>query len=170
MNGVILCLFAAIFLTGCASRTTRVSIPSSENARLQSSYIDLQPGWRLRVVTPLTKSEIYEVAPDEGKREGGMITLAAGGDFLGYETSFYTVRPQGRKGVRIQFASGEQTKNGITSVEAHRQLQLFDLPRGDKYVRLLYLARVSRRDHNMAVIAARRRQLLATAKTGSGSV
>ena len=43
----------AIVLTGCAARKARVA-PAAVD---RPDYIDLQPGWRLRVVTPVLKSD-----------------------------------------------------------------------------------------------------------------
>jgi hypothetical protein len=171
MNCRIWCIFVAAVLTGCASRATRVIPAPQAAARLQVPYVDLQPGWRLRVITPLTKSGTYKLAPTREQQNGGTVTLAAGDDFLGYETSLYSVQPRGRNGVRIEFISAEETKDGVTTAEAHPRIQLFGLPRRAKYVRLLYLTRVSRSDHDMAVVAASRQELLAqvTAQVQSDS-
>ena len=160
MNRRVWCVFLLIVLSGCASRVKRVVAPPA-NPGLQLSYLDLQPGWRLRVITPLTKSGTYRVGLSGEARQDGNSTLAASDEFLGYETSFYTVRRRGRRGVQIQFTSGEQTTNGVTRPESKPRAELFALSPHANYVRLLYLARVSKSDHNMAVIAARKQELLA---------
>lgn len=148
-------------MTGCARRAALVIPASPASAGLQSPYIDLQAGWRLRVITPLTKSGRYLVGMSEETQQNGTVTLTLSDDFLGYATSFYNVLRTGRSGVRLQFASGEQTRNGVTAALTRPQPDLSDLPRGAKYIRLVYLRRVSRSDHNMAVIAAAREQALA---------
>jgi hypothetical protein len=158
-----LCVSLLAVLSSCAPRSTGVPI-SPASASLQVPYIDLRPGWRLHVVTPLTKSGSYQLGPAQQRQDAGTLSVTAEDDFLGYETSFYSVQPRGRSGVRITFTSAEETKNGVTSAEAARRVRLFELSPRAKYVRLLYLARVSRSDHDMAVVAASKQELLA-AKT-----
>jgi hypothetical protein len=106
----------------------------------RADYIDLQPGWRLRVVTPLLKS-------------GGSLSTAA--DFLGYEVAYYAVRSRNGSRVRVEFLSAEITKEGTTSAQSRPLVPPFQLPRSAKYVRLIFLTRVSRADHDMAMVAAR---------------
>jgi hypothetical protein len=132
----------------------------SPAADAQNSYIDLQPGWRLRVVTPLTKSGVYKVAAMEKSAADNTITLSASDDFIGYQTAYYSVQGRNRTGVRIEFASAEDIRNGVASTTPAPSLPLFQLSRDARYVRLLYLARKSRTDHNMAVLAAKEQNLL----------
>ena len=116
----------AIVLTGCAARKARVA-PAAVD---RPDYIDLQPGWRLRVVTPVLKSG-------------------------GYELAYYAVRSRIGTGVRLQFLSAEITQEGQKSARSRPLAPLFQLPRSAKYVRLIFLTRVSRADHDMAVVASR---------------
>ena len=154
----ILGLALAIALTGCAARKVRVAPGTIDPA----DYIDLEPGWRLRVVTPVLKSGGYRVQPATEQVSGNNITLATGGDFLGYEVAYYAVNPRGaalvrtevRTGVRIEFLSAEITKEGKTFVQSRPVAALFRLPRSARSVRLIFLTRISRQDHDMAVIAA----------------
>jgi hypothetical protein len=158
-------LLIASVLTGCASRTTHVSPPAT-SAGLQLPYIDLQPGWRLRVVTPLTKSGTFE--PDSMSREvqsSGGTTISTSADFIGYETSFYRVEPRTLGGVHVKFVSAEKVVDGVTTDQAVPSVLLFHLPGSARYIRLLYLARVSKSNHDMAVIAASRQNLLAQRTT-----
>ena len=121
----------AIVLTGCAARKA----PAPAGANDRSDYIDLQPGWRLRVVTPVLKSG-------------------------GYELAYYAVRSRSGTGVRLEFLSAEITEEGQKSARSRPLTPLFQLPSGAKYVRLIFLTRVSRADHDMAVIAARESEAL----------
>src|SRR5437764_528004 len=52
---------------------------------------DLQPGWRIRVVIPLTKSGKYKVETSTTQTSGNTIELKASDDLLGYEEDFYEV-------------------------------------------------------------------------------
>ncbi len=142
-------------LLACGPRSTPVSLapPSGE----LPSYIDLQAGWRLRVIVPITKSGGFGPAAESvisADRANQTITLAAKSDFLGYETQYYSISKH-RRGVHIRFDSATSTKNGQTLSATEPMIDLFRFPPRDKYVRLVYLLRASRADHNMAVIAAR---------------
>jgi hypothetical protein len=88
------------------------------------------------------------------------VTLSAGEDFIGYETAFYGVHPRKGGGVRLEFTSAEVTKEGEKTLQSHPQVQLFRLPRKAKFVRLFYLKRLSQADHNMAVVASNKMDVL----------
>jgi hypothetical protein len=81
------------------------------------------------------------------------MTLSAGKDFMGYETSYYLVRKNRWAGLDIQFLSAEATQDGMTRAEPKPTVKLFQLPRRRRYIRLIYLRRVSQSDHDMAVLA-----------------
>ncbi len=148
------CLLLFFLMIGCGPRNIPISV-SSPSGNLPS-YIDLQPGWRLSAIVPITKSGTFGsvgasvVSSDSATQT---VTVAAKSDFLGYETQYYRVEKRGR-GVRIRFNSATSTKNGQTVARNEPIIDLFRLPPHDRYVRLVYLLRASRADHNMAVIAA----------------
>ena len=143
----------AIVLTGCSARTMAPLPPAAHSS---SSYIDLQPGWRLRVVTPLLKSGGYWLQSKEQLVDSTTVTLSVGDDFVGYERAYYAVKPKNGGGVRIEFSSAEAVKGEEKSPQPRPIAPLFDVPRSTKYVRLVYLQRVSQADHEMAVVAASR--------------
>jgi len=72
-------------MTACSVRTARVAGATAEVTGPRY-YIDLEPGWRLRVVTPILKDGGYVVKTQGETVEPG---------FLGYEVSFYDVRARG---------------------------------------------------------------------------
>lgn len=143
-------LVVACVLTACAPRRVQVATPAATEP---SGYIDLQPGWRLRVVTPILRSGGYRLQPVDQHASGNTITLATGADFLGYETAYYAVRAH-RRAVRVEFTSAEITQDGKTALQPQPVAHLFQLPRNARYVRLIYLLRTSEADHDMAVVAA----------------
>ena len=127
----------------------------------QFNYIDLEPGWRLRVIVPITRSGKYVVNTAVQQQSGSDVTMSVNHDFIGYETDYYAIDPHGRHGLKILFASAEQTIDGKTTPESAPRLRLFQLARDARYVRLLYLRRESDSDHDMAVLATSKPQLLA---------
>jgi len=142
-------LALASLLAACTARHPRASAAAVQP--IGPSYIDLEPGWRLRVVTPILKSGGYRLKLTAPTADAGTVTLHAGDDFLGYEVACYAVKA--RNGV--EFVSAETTRNGHTAPQPQPVAHLFQLPRGVRHVRLIYLVRVSEADHDMAVAAAK---------------
>lgn len=153
------CLSVALLLS-CAPWAGRVPakpaippLPGPVAARAVD-YIELRPGWRLRVTTPLLKSGAYQLQAAEEQVDGNTVVLDAAGDFEGYETAFYAIgsRPDGS--LRIDFISADVMKAGKVIPQLRSKVPLFRLPYNTKFVRLIYLTRVSKFDHDMAVVAA----------------
>ena len=149
-----LCLALAFLLTGCAFRKSPAPVAAIQP--IGPSYIDLQPGWRLRVVTPILKSGGYRLRSTGQTIGGNNVTLSVGDDFVGYEVAYYAVKA--RNGV--EFVSAEITRDGRTAPQPQPVAHLFQLPRGSRHVRLIYLVRASQADHDMAVAAAKDMQTL----------
>jgi hypothetical protein len=156
----VLCL--GISLIGCAERKVRQAANPITPAAELGTYIDLQPGWRVSVITPVLKSGKFFLDTTAGddalsnEANGPTSTsIKAGTDFLGYERSFYAV--EGHKGgVRVRFSNAETIQNGKAELQEKPLQRLFRIPRNARYVRLVYLVRASNADHNMAIVAAAR--------------
>ena len=118
------------------------------------TYVDLRPGWRIRVVTPILRSGKYVPEFKETSPSAGPTELAAGDDFIGYETSYYRVLPGTQSGVSIEFMSSTLTLGGKETQKPRPVLQLFQMPKTARFVRLVFLTRVSDADHNQAILAA----------------
>ena len=147
---------ALALLAGCASRTARFPLSPPSNSA-SNEYIDIQAGWRLTVVTPISKSGRYIVQSVNQQRTGNTITLSGGNDLLGYEVAHYAVKGKPKGRVQIEFSSAEITKDGKSEAQPKSIAPLFQFARGGAtFLRLIYLTRMSAADHNMAVVAARR--------------
>jgi len=172
------CIFLTILLLTMtvACRRHTVSVPKTPADDAARVYIDLAAGWRLRVVTPLLRSGAYGLHADPEKPHGNEIVVQTGDQFLGYETAYYQVVPNG-KGVQIVFQSAEVMANGKQVPEEKPRVALFSIPRRYKYIRLVYLKRASESDHDMALVAAKRvselakmtKQVLANPSSGCSS-
>jgi hypothetical protein len=103
------------------------------------------------VVTPILKSGGYVLQSAVESTGGNTVTISAGDDFLGYETAYYAVTA--RHGV--EFLSAEIARDGKGTAQQRPLVPLFQFPHSVRHVRLIYLVRVSRADHDMAVAAAR---------------
>lgn len=146
------CLGMATLCIACATPHTKV--PPAPDGNAFRRYADVQPGWRIRVVTPILKSGKYKPELKEIGTTGNAVELSAGDDLVGYETSYYSVSPGKESGVAIAFVSASNTINGKTTRKPLPLVRLFDFPASARYVRLVFLMRVSVADHNQAILAA----------------
>jgi hypothetical protein len=141
-------------LAGCAVReppkmSTNVTSPAPNY-----EYTDLQPGWRIRVVTPILKSGKFIVKAQAVEGSGNETTLKTGNDFVGYEIAYYSIKTRPGGGVFIRFSSAESVRGGKPAKQSQPSVPLFDLPGGMRFVRLVFLTRVSRADHNQGILGA----------------
>lgn len=145
--------FCAAGFVGCGGRGAHAPVPQP-TAVPEGSFIDLQPGWRLRVITPLFQSGKYVAVNGQEEASGQTITMKAASGFVGYETDYYAVARRGGGGIRVSFSAGEATRDQQTTPKSAPASHILNAARNSRYVRLLYLQRASSKDHNMAVLAA----------------
>lgn len=146
-------LAAGLALTaGCAPR--RVPINPTPPPIVNNQYVDIEPGWRIRLVAPVTKSGKPAVAPRTAGRRGNVVTLAAGSRPIGYEVALYAVESRPGGGVIIRFTSAEIHAKKKMKRESRPFVSLFNLPPGMRFVRLVFLTRVSAHDHDQGILAA----------------
>lgn len=91
--------------------------------------------------------------------QGQPLICAAVGP-VGYETARYTILPARGGRVRLRFESATTTNDGNTVSETKAPKLPFRLPEKAAYARLIYLQRASESDHNMAIAAADRMDIL----------
>ncbi len=72
-------------LAALACRSARLPTAASTPKPPVGTYVDLEPGWRLRVITPLVARGGYVLKTALVEQQGNTVTLKAGADFLGYE-------------------------------------------------------------------------------------
>jgi hypothetical protein len=151
--------FAAMLCATAACSRKAVQAPATPAvARNDNSYIDLQPGWTLRVVVPLLKSGGFRPDLVAHKSEGNTVSLSAD-DLIGYTTSHYAIT--GKNGeVRLKFIAAQETRQGTPTPTMTQPPLPFELPRKAEHVRLVYLVRVSQADHNMAIVGSKRLDVL----------
>ncbi len=140
----------AICTTGCAVRKPHEGM----GAFVDKGYIDLEPGWRVRVVTPVLSSGKFTMQPQQFHAEGKTVALQTGSDFQGYETDYYTVSTEDGNGIAVRFGSADFTSNGKRVKRSRPLVPLFDLPEDVRYVRLLFLTRVSQTEHDQAIVGS----------------
>ena len=134
---------------GC--RTARVPTAANTPKPAVGTYVDLEPGWRLRVITPLVAGGGYVLKTAPAQEQGNTITLKTGSDFLGYETAYYDVR----EGLDVRFANAQVMREGKSTPQPKPTHPLFRMGHGMKHMRLVYLERGSATSHDMAVLTAK---------------
>ncbi|MFN0103182.1 MAG: hypothetical protein ACKV2U_13965 [Bryobacteraceae bacterium] len=137
-------------LGGCAPK--RMPPPASLSGA--PSFIQLEAGWRVRVITPMLKSGGFLLKSAGPQEEGGTITLRAGDEFQGFETAIYAAGKHKRSGVAITLAEVTFNRNGELTHPAKSFAPRLRIPGRLGHVRLLFTRKVSEADHNMAVLAA----------------
>jgi len=119
------------------------------------SYVDLQPGWRIKVVAPILSSGGFKVRTEEVHNSDGTVSLRTEKGFQGYETDYYHVSSpeDGRPTVTFDTAEFVGT-NGKKARKPKPVFPLFEFTGNIKYVRLLFLTRVAENEHDGAVLAS----------------
>ena len=118
--------------------------------------LDFEPGFRLKVVSPLLKAgftelKIETVIPEKQ----GPIEVKVGDELEGYETSYYDLLPARGGGVRLQLLAVEQNRRGALAHPVAPSSWRPEIPAGFPYLRLLFLRRASRSDRDITLLAAR---------------
>jgi hypothetical protein len=151
MRTHILLLIATIMLiSGCSHKTV---VPAQAVTTSRNSYLDLTSDWRLRILLPLAKEENSGVAANCVPGNGNAMVCSAP-NLIGYQMSYYSVDPAGGGSVRLRFTSADITIDGKKEPGSSAVQLPFALPTGAAHIRLIYLIRVSRSDHNMAIVGA----------------
>lgn len=148
----LLAFFLALaILAGCAHKVSPQRLSEAQSA---SSFIDLEPGWRLRAIVPLMKSgKAGAPALTVVEQNGLALTLKALPNLIGYETQYYAVEKRWSN-LRIEFASASDVRDGLSTKSQEPVIDIFSTHPRARYIRLLYLTRASHNDHNMAVLGA----------------
>jgi hypothetical protein len=140
--------------SACSARAARVRGIAAPT-QTDNSYFDLAPGWRLRIVVPLLKPGAEQAVQLAGQAEGNTIVLSAP-NLEGYQVSYYSVERSGDGRVRLKFAAAETNRDGKTIPEPSAPVLPFPLPAKAGHIRLIYLIRESKSDHNMAIAISKR--------------
>ena len=145
-----------VLLASCANKAhapVAAAAPAVKWPVKSPDFVDLLPDWRVREITPIFASGGFVAKGGSEKQEGLTITIS-GSDFQGYETALYSLKPKPGGGVDAKLESVETNKAGQITKEVKPRVLLFQFPRRVRYIRLLYLLRVSTADHNMAMLGS----------------
>jgi hypothetical protein len=143
----------ACLLLGACVRRLPIPTETPQKSGDTLDYTDLRAGWRVRVVVPILRSGGY-IVPMTTQAEGNTISVYAGKDFIGYETDYYAVKSVNNSGEKIVLRGATAVVQGKKSERTAPALQLFNFPPNLRFVRIVYLVRESKSDHDMVLLAA----------------
>lgn len=144
-------MIAALALAGCAAKRLPPPPPAPVRA---PTHVGLEPGWRVKVITPVLRSGGFLLKSDEQHEDGNTITVRVGDEFLGYETAIHALRKGKRGGVRVAPAEVTLNKSGQLTHPPKPFAPRLRVPGRLEFVHLLFMQAASDADHNMAVLAA----------------
>lgn len=115
-----------------------------------AGYADLGAEHRLRVITPITAGPgpILEETKISGTDSKIDVVIKTTPNFLGYQTAWFSVA-----GGRLKLRSAED-RQGDHVLDTHAPRFPLTVPKGTRYLRLFYLTRVSKSDHDIALMTA----------------
>jgi len=126
-----------------------------------AGYVDLGPENRLKVVGPIlregAKPSASAIGDPKTTVSGGKLNLElrASADLIGYETAWFAIQPvAGKPGAQIAFLYADDNIDGKQSRAGKPRLDYFQFAPDAAFYRLFYLTRVSRADHDIAVLSA----------------
>ncbi len=145
----------------------KAAIPGPPLNHTSYEWIDLQPGWRVRVITPVVPGGGYLVktTPISEQAAGGRVSeirspsaanaivVSANSNLIGYEVSFYKVKPRREGGVRVVFDSAEVHKKEVVTRSLQPIDPIFQFTKAARCMRILHLSRGTY-DHKAAILAA----------------
>ena len=116
----------------------------------KSSFLDLQPGWRLQVISGRAALGVGDMQ----SAEAGLTVTLSGKDLPGtYQRAYYSAYPRGHcfslETDSIELVTGEV----VTSIWKPSFAALPGAP-CSQYFRFVYSIQLSRADHRMALLAA----------------
>ena len=153
------CISVFTLMTGgCSRRAAQAPVPSAI-APVKNAYVDLQPGWNLEVVVPVTKTGISGFRLTTQSGPNGLMSFAAP-DLTGYAVCHYAIKGKQSSGVHLKFLSEETIIGGKAAPAAVAPALPFPLPGDTEHLRLIYLVRSSQADHNMAIAGSKRLKAL----------
>jgi hypothetical protein len=120
------------------------------------TFVDLQPGWRLSLVTPLRRdsaTEAWRYGQPNVKTEttnGLNVTISVNpGSQFGFERTAYAVLAKG-----LAWQESVRNLEGKEERAVEPILKLFPKPAGTQRLRLLFLTRASDLNYNTALLSA----------------
>ena len=141
-------------LLGAIALTTRSTYGIRYGNYERTGAINLEPGFRLKVVAPLLQPGVREVkiVQSAGANGGPLEFTAEGLD--GYETSYYAVQPREGGGVQFALSSVEQNRMNVITHPDEPAGFHFHLVSNARYFRLMFLRRASIADRDISLLGA----------------
>jgi hypothetical protein len=139
---------------------TRTAHELRYGALRDTGFIHLEPGFRIRTISPILKGGGYRLKAVE-EQSGNTVTIRTGSEFMGMETAYYTVAAKpASSGLKVDLLSVERTIDGKSQPATEPVERFLDLPEWVSQIRLFFLTRAARSDNDVTIIGARSAALL----------
>jgi hypothetical protein len=141
-------------LIGAVPLPTRTTYAVRYSNYERTGAVNLEPGFRLKVLAPLLKPGFQEVKIVQPVNpSGGPLELTVEG-LEGYETAYYAVQP--RDGGGVQFALSPVEQNRLDVVTHPHEATAFKLRMAPdaRFFRLMFLRRASIADRDISLLGA----------------
>lgn len=140
-------------------------LPGASVPALNREFVDLEPGWRLHIIAPVTRSGSGKVEYETAKNAGNTITLKTTDDLIGYEDVIFAVAPRSASrnnagAVRVKLESANLVREGKPEPIASPTRAFVRVPERSRFVRIHFLLRASLKDHEMAIASVDRKEKL----------
>jgi hypothetical protein len=141
-------------MVGAVALTTRTAYAVRYSNYERSGAINLEPGFRLKVLAPLLKPGYQEVKIIQpANSSGGPLELTVEG-LEGYETSYYAVQPRAGGGVQFALSSVEQNRVNVITHPSESTAFQFHIAPDARFFRLMFLRRASIADRDISLLGA----------------
>ena len=136
---------------------------------VRAEFMDFLPGQQLRIVGPVFRdgpnskaSAVGPVVSTQGGPEGGLNSaVRASPDLIGYEESWFAVRPGADGALRLEHQRTKSFQQGEVVTLVGPQATSFAFLSGARFMRMIYLVRVAEgHDHDLPFVKAPTRREL----------
>ncbi|MDR3719552.1 MAG: hypothetical protein P4K98_12175 [Bryobacteraceae bacterium] len=141
-------------LLGAVELTTRSAYGIRYGNYERSGAVNLEPGFRLKVVAPLLQPGFKEVKIVQSPNAPGEPLSFTAEGLDGYETAYYAVQPRDGGGVQFVLNSVEQNRMSVITHPDKPAGFEFPLVPDAHYFRLMFLRRASIADRDISLLGA----------------
>jgi hypothetical protein len=150
----------SVQLLGAVPLTTRTTYAVRYSNYERTGAVNLEPGFRLKVLAPLLKPGFQEVkVVQPANPSAGPLEMTVEG-LEGYETAYYAVQPRDGGGVQFALASVEQNRMDVVTHASEAGAFQLHVDPSARFFRLMFLRRASVADRDISLLGAPQWSLL----------
>jgi hypothetical protein len=141
-------------LLGAVPLPTRTTYAVRYSNYERTGAVNLEAGFRLKVLAPLLKPGFQEVKiVQPANPSGGPLELTVEG-LDGYETAYYAVKPRDGGGIQFELSSVEENRMDVVTRSPEAKAFQFRMSPDARFFRLMFLRRASVADRDISLLGA----------------